>query len=348
MNLQELRQRHLVFLEQRLHLDEAQWRHLLEPMMASLLQRPLCDLVSEPALERLLDSATSHDMVMSVAKPIAAALHAEIARELHVDTAPLGTYIPTTARTNIDALLERPPLMSESLVRQVLVQEALEEVLRDVLHDALKEFNEKVNPFFAEWALPALLKKVFPLGAGTVLKALGGLRVEFDKRLDPEIRKFLLGFSSRALRKVADIVVAKREEPAFVAIGKTVAAWLYEQPMQELVKNFDAQARTLLDTIGITVSAHVLALESVRSRRRAVVGAFFERHGKETVAEILTAYGVVFQPDLDSLAAATWPLLQRSIETPAVRQLLLDLVTAFYDEEASSSETPWVQVGQTP
>src|SRR5262249_37749361 len=120
------------------------------------------------------------------------------------------------------------------LLREALENEAAEEVMRDVLYDALKEFSEKVNPFFADWGLPSLLKKLSPFGLGAMSKGFDSVRVEFDRRLEPEIRKFLLGFSRRALKNVADFTIDKADEPEFVAIRKRLVHFLLERRVAEL------------------------------------------------------------------------------------------------------------------
>ena len=50
-----------------------------------------------------------------------------------------------------------------------------------------------VNPFFAEWGLPAILRKVLPIGASAVMKSLESVKGEFDRRL--ELRPLLAEFA---------------------------------------------------------------------------------------------------------------------------------------------------------
>ena len=112
--------------------------------------------------------------------------------------------------------------LPEDLVHRVFEDEAAEEVLRDVIYDALVEFNDSVNPFFADWGLPSLLKKVMPIGSGTVIKSIGAIRGEFDKRLEPEMRKFLLVFVRKSKKKIAGLIVSKGSDPKFIALRQSV------------------------------------------------------------------------------------------------------------------------------
>ena len=217
------------------------------------------------------------------------------------------------------------------MLRQFLEQDTVEELLRDVLYDALKEFNEKVNPFFAEWGLAGILKKL--PGFGMVARSMENVRAEFDKRLDPEIRKFLQGFSRRALRKMADTAVTKSDDAKFVALRRAFAAWVYEQPIKDFAGTLDDQGTSLVRTIAFEITRHTLGLESVRARRKQVVKELLAEHGDQTVGEVLHGYGATARPDFESLATATWPAVRAILESPGVRSYVGALVREFYEEE---------------
>jgi hypothetical protein len=338
LDLEALAKRQAAFLERRL-LSQADWRSHLEKAHDALLCRRVRDLVDQGALERALDGAIDGDVLHKAAFPIAAEVQRRVGLELRKDEARIGEYVPKTAREKIDELLGRPKVVPEKVLRQFLEQDAVEELLRDVLYDALKEFNEKVNPFFADWGLAGLLKKL--PGFGVVARSMENVRAEFDKRLDPEIRKFLQGFSRRALRKMADTAVSKSDDAKFVALRRAFAAWVYEQPLRDFVSaNHGAGADdhgSLVRTIAFEITHHTLALESVRTRRHKAVAELLREHGDQTVGEVLQKYGATARPDFEAIAAATWPQVRAILESPGVRAHIATVVGEFFAEEARST-----------
>jgi hypothetical protein len=239
--------------------------------------------------------------------------------------------VPQAARPKIDRLLERPKLVPAKLLREVMESEAFEEVMRDRMYEAMKEFSEKVNPFFAEWGLPSLLRKLSPFGFGGVGKSLDGVKAEFQRRLEPETRKFLQGFSRQAMRETADVIIARGDEPKFIAVRKKVAAWLLEQEIGELARQLDAEGTALAQEIGLDVLEHNLGREALAARRRAAVEAFVAANRALPIGELLAREGIAFTPDFDAIAAATWPFVQSACASAPVQGWLEALVAEFFD-----------------
>ena len=250
---------------------------------------------------------------------------------LRGDEHPLGHYVPQAARVTVDAFLTRPGLVPQRLVRELIEHEAMEEVMHDVLYDVLIEFSEKVNPFFAEWGLPALLKRVMPIGFGAVTKALELVRQDFNARLEPEIRRFLKGMTRKALHRASGVVMATSGDAKFVALRKRIAHWLYEQPVRELMAGVDDERAKQMQQIGEATTRRVLGLEEVRAKREAVVRAFVEENAAKPLGEVLASYGVEFELDLEGLAAATWPMLASALKSEPVRAWVAQLVGEFFD-----------------
>ena len=98
---------------------------------------------------------------------------------MRTDKTKLGDFVPAKARARIDKLLEKMRTVNEKLVRQLIEQEAMEVTLRVVIFDALKEFNEKFNPFVADWGLPGLLKGLGRFGLSPLTKSIDNVRLEF-------------------------------------------------------------------------------------------------------------------------------------------------------------------------
>jgi hypothetical protein len=334
-----LRTRHLAYLAARLTDDRAERDFRLSFVNAydHLLTLPVRALVEPGRLVDGLAAVLTEPAVRALVMPIARELHHRSVAALAKDDAKLGAYVPPKAREAIDALVGRADLVPESLVRRVLEQEAIEEIVRDVLYDALVEFNDTVNPFFADWGLPALIKRFVPIGSGAVLKSMSSVRSEFDKRLEPEIRKFLLAFSRRANGKMADFVVSKGGDPAFVALRKSVVAFFYEQTVGDIVLGWDAPARAGADAATEEILVEALKQERPRARLRAELEAMLAEHGDTPLGEVLAGFGVTTRPELEALADLAWPLFRMLLQSPPARAFYERITWEFYDGLAAGA-----------
>ena len=205
--------------------------------------------------------------------------------------------------------------------------------MRDVIYDALVEFNESVNPFFADWGLPALIKRFMPIGSGAVLKSMSAVRTEFDKRLEPEIRKFLLGFSRKSKKKLADFIVSSAGDPKLVALRKSIVAFFYEESLAQITQNVDDDARMEVD-------------EAARGNRRSRSSAGTARASGSSPSSRSSSPSTATRPsgrgsrasaspsgpNLEQLAELLWPYVRLALESPPAR--------AFYERVTGTSMRP--------
>lgn len=330
VDLEALKQRQIAFFQRRI-VSYEEWRMLLERGHDALLCRRVSDLVEIDGLAAAIDAGFEKPALRKGVFPLAAEVHKRVRAEASKDSSKVGAYVPESARTKLDDLLSRPGVVPEKLIRQLCEQEAVEELLRDTLYDGIKEFNEKVNPFFADWGLAGLLKKM--PGFGLVSRSMENVRAEFDKRLDPEIRKFLQGFSRRALRKMADTIVQRKGDAKSVALRRALLTWLWDQPVNELAGGGDDERARLSREIAFDIVEHSSALETMRERRRKAIADFLRDHGGRTVGEVLHEMGATERPDFDAAAHATWPVVKSILESPAVRDRIAAVVEEFFSEE---------------
>lgn len=333
VDLESLKARQIAFFQRRI-VSYDEWRMLLERGHDALLCRRLSDVVDIDGLAAALDAGFTKPALRKGIFPIAAEIHERARAEAAKDASKLGTYVPDSARTKLDDLLSRPGVVPEKLIRQLAEQEAVEEVLRDTLYDAIKEFNEKVNPFFADWGLAGILKKL--PGFGMVSRSMENVRAEFDKRLDPEIRKFLQGFSRRALRKMADSVIARKGDAKSVALRKAILEWLWDQPIKELAGGGDKERARLQREIAFDVVEHANNMQSIRERRRKGIADYLREHEGRTIGEILHALGSTERPDFDAAAKASWPAVKAVLESSAVQDRIAAIVEEFFQGEAKA------------
>lgn len=336
--LEALKKKHVAFLMARLASDAARedWIQAFRDGYAWALGLRVRDVIDPVALTDGVTKALSADSVKALFAPAGRDIHRRVLASMKKDEGRLGDYVPAPARLAIDDLLERHDLVPERLVRNIFDQEAIEEAIRDTLYDGLMEFNQTVNPFFADWGLPALLKRM-PIGGGAILKSMGAMRGEFDKRLEPEIRKFLLGFSRKAKGKLADFFITKGGDPKSIELRKNVVSFLYSQSLKELLAGVDESASKKAEIATENIVLETLRRDEPRARIREGVELFLKDQGDATFGDWLKTAGATAQPDLDAWASLLWPHVQRTMQSPVARAFFEKLTGEFYDGLATGT-----------
>jgi hypothetical protein len=334
-----LRSRHVAFLAERL-VDERARGDFIRSFAGGydhVLSRPIRELVDPNTVVSGAAKVLTNETVRGLLAPIAREVNRRVVASLRSDDAKLGDYVPTDARKAIDALIARPDLLPEPLVRKVFDDEVVEQIMRDVLYDALLEFNESVNPFFADWGLPALIKRFMPLGSGAVLKSMSAMRAEFDKRLEPEIRKFLLGFSRKSKKRIADFLIASAGDPKLVALRQSVVAFFYEESLAHITQNVDDDARMEADDAAEAIVLEVLRRDRPRERLALELQRLVDEHGDESLGAWLARIGVTERPDLEKIAELLWPFVKLALESPPARAFWERVTWDFYSTLAATS-----------
>jgi hypothetical protein len=313
--------------------DEDAFRADVARAIDGLLATPLEAILDPDRVEAAIAAAFTKDQVDGALRPISKSIHMSTVSSMRTDRTKLGELVPAKARARIDVLLAKKRTINEKLVRQLIEQEAMEDTLSDVIGSALKEFNEKFNPFVADWGLPGLLKGLGRFGLGPLTKSIDNVRLEFDKRLEPETRKFLQSFSRRAVRRVADLVVENNDDPKFTQLRKSMVAFLYDQELRELVANVDDESAELWNAIGVDVIEHSLFLDASKKKRRAALDALLRDHGKEPLSRVLEHHGLSAKPNADAIARSMWPVARAIFAGPAARARVEAIVAKFYASE---------------
>jgi hypothetical protein len=332
-----LEARQVAFLEARLVSDEARraWSANFAAARRELMAAKVGDLVDPAALASALDAALTGASVERVARPLAKKLLPVVLAELRAEPRALGDHVPTAARPKLEALVARKGALPERLLRELAEQEAIEEVMRDVLYDGFKEFSERVNPFTAEWGIPSLLKRMSLLG-GAMTKGIEAVKAEFDRRLEPELRRYLAGFSRRGLERMVDVTIARADQPASVAVRRHLVAWVLEQQIATLAREADPEALALAQEIGLDIAAAELDRPEHRARRRTLIEAAVKSFADVPIEAALASLGVTLVFDDESAAAASWPLVKAALGTAAARAWIAELVREFYAAERAA------------
>lgn len=331
--LEDLRRRHLAYAVDRLTSPDAKalLKQNVRSAIDALLASKVEDVVSADAVAKAIDVAASSESIDKTWRPaIKMLVMLEVAR-LREDASPLGEYVPDRARAEVRDLLARPGIIPPKLVRQIAEHEASEAVMRDVLDKAITEFQSNVNPFTSDWGLPGILKKMGPLGMG-LAKSIESVQHEFDKRVQPELKRFLGGAAKRALRTGSEFLIEHGDEPSFVALRRELFAWALEQPTNEIL-NLEEKTVELAEAASYEVSRHILSSDATRKRRRATIDMLFSAHRKQTVGDALAVYGIAPLFDADAITGALFPPIVAWVRSPAGLRFLEELIGGFYDAE---------------
>lgn len=320
------------FIFERLTNDQAkaEWVANVARVHEALLDERIGMLVDFEKIEALLKAVHSREMIEQVASPIANTYKEEVLEWVKSEKLPLGHFLPTESRTEIDRLLEGPNLVPERFIREVIEHEALEGVMREVLHDTIREFNEKMNPFSSEFGIIAMLKKMMPLGFGAVSKTIDVVRAEFEKRLEPELVKFLNSVSKRALQKMCTMTLEKWQEAEFVTLRKSVFAFLLEQPVADVAANLNAQTIATGERAAAAALSHLAALPRALEVRHQAIQLFRKRFETETVRHALHEMGASPTLPTAAIAEASWPIVVAALSSPPARSFVDGLIEEFW------------------
>jgi hypothetical protein len=304
---------------------EALWRDNLEALYDAILAVPVGRLLHPRTTSDMVESALSPEVIANGARPAARLAWILLLGQLRDDKRRIGEYVSDEGREALEELAARPDVVPERLIREVFEDEAAREVAADLIYDALREFQDKVNPFFAEWGLPSLLKRLGPFGLGGMGKAFDSLRGEFEKRLEPEMRRFLASFTGGGVRRAASYIIDHAGDRAFVGMRKRILQWVLDQTVAGTIASAGESLLNRGQEIGEEIAAHAAGLDSVRARRRLVVEQLVALHADQPLGEALAQYGITARPDFDLAARFTWPFVKAALSSEAGKAWLAAL-----------------------
>lgn len=330
--LAELQRRHLSFLEERLVSARARedWIRSAEADAEAVREVPIRDILQPRELAGNLHRALGSAAIGTFFAPLAARLQRAAIGGLREDGTKLGEYVPEEARLAIEDILAGPDLVPDALVRELFGQKAIEDAIHDTLLEGLTQFNRTVNPFFAEWGIPSLLRRV-PLGGGLILASMEALRGEFDRRLEPEMRRFLAPFSRRATAQMAELFLANRDEPRFVELRRNLVTFLWSRSLSELLAGADAEALDLGAFAAERIAIALLERDEATGELARLLGRFVEDLGDVTVGQWLHEIGASGRPDAGAWAELLWPQVEAVLRSRLVRDFLREITAEFYE-----------------
>lgn len=330
--LDDLAAKHVAFLEERLTSAQARtdWVKAFAGAYDRILAMQIRDVLDPGDLAEGLGKALATSTVRDYFAPVARELNRRVLASLRSDRNCVGTYVPADARREIDAILERHDLVPDALVRKVFEQQVVIDAIDDTLYDGLMQFNTTVNPFFADWGLPSIVKRM-PIGGSLILASMEALRAEFERRLEPEIRKFVAVFSRRATSEMTEAAISRSGDPKFIELRKNVVAFLYSESLAELLAGFDEDTAAHGSAAAESIALELLEKGHLVARIRDALKAFVEEQGQATVGHWLEGLGAIGRPDLEQWAELLWPHARSVLASPPVRTWLARTTAEFYD-----------------
>lgn len=291
---------------------ESAFVRALSHVRTTCLSKRLSELVDPASLEALLDASLDPERLDVTMAPAVVAFVDEVARRASLREERASDLLGSDAVRAIEAVAREPGATSPAVVRAILGTRAVEDAASALLFEALDGFSRKVNPFVAEWGLPALVDALPLLARGTVKGALGGFQSEFERRLEPEIRRFLATFVRRTLERTARDMAEKSGDPEVVRLRVELANAVLSVPLEDLVWSPDSGVGSrALDAVKACVRGLGRSDAFRAELRQGVTRALV---AEETLEARLARLGIVV-PDEPALARALWP---------AVRGLLRD------------------------
>jgi hypothetical protein len=216
-------------------------------------------------------------------------------------------------------MVARPGLVPEAWIRHWFAQPAAEALLSDTLFRSLRDFASVV-PRLVKTLLPGFLGRFARLGGSVV----GTVAEELERRLEPEIRKFVDGGSRVALQRAADFAVRHAESEQSVAARRSFVAFVGGRPLAETVGPAVVSIPDL-ERVLQAAGRHWVADGTLHAHLRSAVERWYERHGAQPVATVLDAYGLGVDLPLDAWADASWPAVRTLFETDAAGEWLQGL-----------------------
>jgi hypothetical protein len=301
--------------------DEARtvWVRLVSRARVVLLAARPGELVSRDAVPALLDRWLAPERIDATLAPALEHILTEITRRATLRDESPSEVLGPAARRSVEHVAADPQVVSEALVRALLAGPALEKAVSDLLFEAVDGFSRKVNPFVAEWGLPALLDALPLLGRGAIKMAVQGIQQEFERRLEPETRRFLVGFVRQSLDRAAREVTTRGSDPDLVRLRKELAAAAMSVPLSDLVWSPET---TLGQHALAAVRASLLGLAAHPAFRSELTHALLaELDAKDTLGRLLEARGIEL-PEDEQLAEALWPGVRRVFDDPEVMAMV--------------------------
>ncbi len=316
--LGELRDAMVAQARQWLTGDEAaaRWSAFNREAFAAMLAAPLGELVDLKAASVALAAVQADAMASETIRPALRFALVESMSRMSQRGETLGELLGSEGRAAVLTLAGRPDVVDETLLRALAEDDAMVAAMKDVLYEALVQFADRVNPFVADWGLPRLLDQLPLFGKGTLRKAFDNARSDFDKRLEPEIKRFLKGFARQGTKQLVALLLDKGGEPELEAMRQHLAEIVLDQPLSELTWSVQEERGAQLSD---TIVAALLGVLRHPTTGRQLERAWEELLGRWSTCPLGEVLGQldIAPPDVGPFAVASWPAARAALTSEA-------------------------------
>lgn len=291
---------------------EAAWNHLLDTPLETLLP-------AKDAEALLLAHLADESRIGEAALVMLRGVVAPAVTDLRKDDQRAGRYVSDEARAQLHALVSERGVVHPDWIAAIFREPAIEGLLSDTLYRALIDFSTIV---------PRLIQSMTPLGRFAKLGGFGdggiGSRLveELEKRLEPEIRRFLERGTRKALDGAARFSIERLDEPTSLEFRRNMVTFMLDQPGR-----FHAHALTearlgSLEPIARAIARDIARSEELRQRIRTRITEIAAQDGPKPLRDVLASLGVASLPPYDVWASASFPVIMRALSAPAVEAWL--------------------------
>ena len=324
--------RHLgAWLRKRLAGEEGRrdWERLVTSTWEHLEGVPLRTLAPPDAVERVMLAQIEPDRLCDFVRPIVGTILPQVVAHLREDKAALGRWVPDSSRNAIQKMVSRPGLVHEELIRALFKQKAVEAVMADALYRGIRDFST---------IMPRLMLGMMPTGRFAKLGGAGALgkRIveEVEKRIEPEIKSFLKGGTTRALDRAADFAVEHSDDEAALAFRRNVVTFVLSKSPSFHTHALTTELLEELAPIVEKVTRYVATRDETKTLTRESIQEVASKYGDKPIGELLKEIGVEGKPDLQGWAELTWPVIEQGLEAPGVASWMDGMVEELLAEEA--------------
>jgi len=297
-----------------------EWKSLLEAGFEAALDQPLAQLIAPEALEKAVLAHLDEARLVELYRFGIRGALAEVLVEAQQDAQPLGRWWSAEGKEKVRALVGRPGWIQSAWIEQLVEQKAAEELLSDTLYHALRDFSTLV-PRLLQSLTPSALGKFAKLGG-----SLGGkIFDDVEKRLEPEIRRFLELGTQKALVGAATFAKAGIDGPLAIEARKNLASFFLEQSPKFHTMPMNAEVLAALEAVVEDLAQTIARAPESRQRAHAVIQRLANAHGHKATRDFLAERGLVTKPPYEEWAALTWPAVLAILRAPAVDQWLVQL-----------------------
>jgi len=297
---------------------EADWHRLLPELWHQAQSTPLRRWVDEEGLLRLVEAHRQEATTAAWATAVARMLE-DVRTELaETKDSPEALFGPEAVAA-AQAIAARPGLPPEAWIRHLFAQPAADMLIADTLYRSVRDFSTAV-PRLVQNLLPGFLGRFAKMGSG----AVGAVAEEVEKRLEPEVKRFVDRGSHKALERAADFAVGQSDSEQAVAARRSFVAFVAQQPVAETA-TLMPEAKQIEDVLG-AAGRHWSQSDTAHEALTQALRRWFERHGDRTLGELLQAYGLgETEPPFEAWAESTWPLIRGLLSLPAAQAWLAGL-----------------------